>query len=143
MIWHLIMRPEKARIDFSDYYAVIRYVFENIVSTRSSIRFSFRIYQGNKPYLGNGRIELIQLIHKYGSIAKAANAMSMSYRKAWQMVKDLNEISKQPMVEVRLGGKKGGGAFVTEEGLAAIEKFMELKSKAELFFNSELKESGF
>lgn len=107
---------------------------------KTSIRFSFRVYQGDKPYLGNGRVELIQLIHRYGSIAKAATAMSMSYRKAWQMIKDLNSISKRALVDVRLGGKKGGGAVVTEEGLAAVQKYLEIKSKAEKFFNQTLSE---
>ena len=110
------------------------------MASKSTIRFSFRVYHGDKPYLGTGRIELIQLIHKFGSIAKAATAMSMSYRKAWQMVKDLNAISKKPMVEVRLGGKKGGGALVTEEGLSAVQKYLAIKSKAEKFFNQSLSE---
>ena len=108
--------------------------------SKSSIRFSFRVYHGDKPYLGTGRIELIQLIHKYGSIAKAADAMSMSYRKAWQMVKDLNKISKQTMVDVRLGGKKGGGAIVTDAGLQAVEKYLAIKTKAESLFNKTLAE---
>jgi molybdate transport system regulatory protein len=111
------------------------------VSSKSSIRFSFRVYHGDKPYLGNGRIELIQLIHKHGSIAKAADAMSMSYRKAWQMVKDLNKISKQTMIDVKLGGKKGGGAMVTEAGLDAVKKFLAIKSKAESLFTKSLTES--
>lgn len=110
------------------------------MANKSTIRFSFRVYHGSKPYLGNGRIELIQLIQRYGSIAKAATAMSMSYRKAWQMVKDLNAMSKKTMVDVRLGGKKGGGAVVTEDGLRAVEKYLMIKSKAEKFFNQMLSE---
>lgn len=110
------------------------------MTNNSSIRFSFRVYHGNKPYLGSGRIELIQLIHKHGSISKAAEAMSMSYRKAWQMVKDLNKISRQTLVDVRLGGKKGGGALVTEAGLEAVEKYLVMKARAESLFNKMLTE---
>ena len=111
------------------------------MSSKSRIRFSFRVYRGDKPFLGNGRVELIQLIHKHGSIAKAADAMSMSYRKAWQMVKDLNKISKHTMVDIRLGGKKGGGAIVTDAGLEAIGKYLAIKSKAESLFSKALMET--
>jgi molybdate transport system regulatory protein len=107
-----------------------------------SIRFSFRIYKGDLPYLGAGRIELMQLINKHGSIAKAAKEMNMSYRKAWQMVKDLNKITKKPFVEVKLGGKKGGGAAVTTDGLEAIKKYFSIQSKADSFFKKTLKEAG-
>ena len=85
----------------------------------------------------------MQLINKFGSISKAAKAMGMSYRKAWQMIKDLNEMSKTPMVEIRLGGKKGGGAAITQDGLEAIEKYFAVKKKADLFFDKVLNEVEF
>ena len=107
---------------------------------RTNIKFSFRVYQGDKPYLGTGRVELIELIGKHGSITKAARAMSISYRKAWQMVKDLNQISGKPMVEIKLGGKKGGGAQVTDFGREAIQKYYSIKDRANVFFDKVLKE---
>lgn len=109
---------------------------------KTTIRFSFRIYEGNKPLLGPGRIELMQLIQKYGSIAKAAKAMSMSYRKAWQMVKDLNNLSGKPLIEVKLGGKKGGGAAITDEGVAKMKSYFSIQSKASACFEKALKEEG-
>ncbi|MEQ8423943.1 MAG: LysR family transcriptional regulator, partial [Cyclobacteriaceae bacterium] len=74
-----------------------------------STQFSFRIYAGKEPYLGPGRVQLMEGIRSHGSISRAAEEMGMSYRKAWQLVKDINEVSPKPLVEKRLGGKAGGG----------------------------------
>ena len=79
-------------------------------------------------------------IQKHGSISKAAKAMSLSYRKAWQMIRDLNALSGSPMVHVKLGGTKGGGAHVTEYGVQAMKKYFTIKEKAGSFFEHALKE---
>jgi len=105
-----------------------------------NIRFRIWVDKGNLPYLGIGRIVLLENIIKYGSITKGAEAINMSYRKAWQLVEDMNRLSNKPLVEKRMGGKEGGGAIVTEEGKQIIKKFYELQTQVEEFLKGKTNE---
>lgn len=102
-----------------------------------NIRFRVWVDKGNLPYLGIGRIVLLENIMKYGSITKGAEAINMSYRKAWQLVEDMNKLSDKPLVEKRLGGKEGGGALVTEEGKRTIKMFYKLQSQIGTFLQGK------
>ena len=77
-------------------------------------------------FFGPGRAELLSLIDESGSIAKAAKAMGMSYKKAWDMVDEMNTMGKKPLVVARKGGDKGGGTELTETGRAMIVKYEKL-----------------
>ncbi|MCC6691478.1 MAG: LysR family transcriptional regulator [Bacteroidia bacterium] len=102
---------------------------------------SFRIwfYLGEDKFLGKGRIELLERIKRTGSITNAAKEMKMSYRQAWQMVQEMNERAKSPLVEKRLGGKTGGGAIVTDAGVKAIATFHKLENKVKSYVKKEFK----
>jgi molybdate transport system regulatory protein len=65
--------------------------------------------------------------------------MKMSYRQAWQMVSEINERSNSPIVEKKIGGKKGGGTIVTEAGIQAIETFHALENKVRILIENETK----
>ncbi len=105
-----------------------------------NIRFRVWVDKGELPYLGIGRIVLLENIIKHGSITKGAEAINMSYRKAWQLVEDMNKLSDKPLVEKRLGGKEGGGAIVTDEGKQIIKKFYELQSQVDEFLKGKTNE---
>lgn len=109
------------------------------MAKRPALRPKFRlwIYTGDDKFLGPGRVELLERIHRTGSIQKAAAEMSMSYRQAWQMVKEINERAKQPLVQKHLGGKGGGGADITEAGLRAIAEYNRLQQKVHAFIQAE------
>lgn len=104
-----------------------------------SITVNFRIwfYAGDNKLAGIGRIELLERIRQSGSITNAAKQMKMSYRQAWQMVKEMNERAKHPVVEKRLGGKDGGGAVVTEYGNTVINEFHVFNDKIKQFIKDE------
>lgn len=104
-----------------------------------TIRIScrLRLFVGENAFLGRGPITLLENIRKYGSIAKGAEAMQMSYRKAWQLVENMNAIAARPLVNKRLGGKKGGGAEVTQAGLEAIESFYQLEKELDSFLQDK------
>ncbi|MBX9851696.1 MAG: LysR family transcriptional regulator [Cytophagaceae bacterium] len=89
--------------------------------------------------LGNGRIELLMNVQKYGSITKAAKAMKMSYRQAWELIESMNSHSNKIFVVSHAGGKHGGGASLTETGEEAIRKFLDIKRKFEKFIAAESK----
>lgn len=90
-------------------------------------------------FFGPGRSELLHLIHKSGSIARAAKSMGMSYKKAWAMVEEMNSRSTHPYVVTHKGGQKGGGTELTEAGKKMVAAYDRLSAKLEAVV---LKESG-
>lgn len=103
------------------------------------VRFRIWFYSGEEKLLGIGRVELLEHIRDTGSITHAANAMSMSYRQAWQMVKEMNDRATSPLVEKTMGGKQGGGASLTPAGKKAIETFHRFEKKVNDFIEKENK----
>lgn len=94
-------------------------------------------------FLGYGRVELLEKIHELGSIRKAALAMKMSYRQAWEFVQQMNQALKEPLVVANTGGKGGGQALLTAEGLQAIDQFREFNDAFQEFLASRSKELNF
>ena len=78
------------------------------------------------PFLGSGRIELLEKIAEFGSLRKAAQDMKISYRQAWDFIDQMNKRAGKPLVISERGGRGGGGAVVTPEGHNAIRLFHEL-----------------
>jgi molybdate transport system regulatory protein len=75
------------------------------------------------PYLGYGRIELLEKVKQFGSIRQAALDMKMSYRQAWELIDQMNQQAETPLILTQRGGKGGGQAVLTETGEAAIVLF--------------------
>ncbi|MEQ8374289.1 MAG: winged helix-turn-helix domain-containing protein [Roseibium aggregatum] len=98
----------------------------------SSPRFRIRLVFGPDEMMGPGKAELLERIQRTGSIAAAGREMGMSYKRAWQLVETLNAMFRSPIVERSRGGAKGGGAQITETGLAVLEEYraIELKARA-------------
>lgn len=108
-------------------------------SKDTSVKFRIWVFRDNEKLIGKGRIQLLELIRETGSITNAAKAMKMSYRQAWQMVKEINERAKEPIVEKKLGGKEGGGSIVTARGEYLINTFHELENNVKSFIEMEVK----
>src|ERR1700750_888091 len=70
---------------------------------------SVRIHLDAEARIAPGKIQLLENIREYGSISAAGRAMDMSYKRAWDLVNEINRICRQPAVERPTGGKKGGG----------------------------------
>ena len=94
-------------------------------------------HDGSERFLGKGRIQLLQLIIEHGSISKAAKAMEMSYKRAWDLINSMNSQALQPFVITQTGGKSGGGTIVTAEGLQAIEDYQALQNRFQAFLLAE------
>ena len=89
-----------------------------------------RILGADYPAMGPGKARLVELIDQTGSISAAAREMGMSYRRAWQLVDALNGSFRQAVVVTAVGGKRGGGAKVSDFGRKLVESFREMESKA-------------
>ncbi|BCK87066.1 molybdenum-pterin-binding protein MopA [Sideroxyarcus emersonii] len=76
-------------------------------------------------------LELLERIDATGSISAAANAMGMSYKAAWEAVEAINNLSEQPLVERKTGGKKGGGTTLTTHGRRVAGAYRRLEQERE------------
>ena len=80
--------------------------------------------------LGPGKIALLEAIGREGSLAGAARALDMSYKRAWELVADINESFAEPLVAAQTGGKAGGGAALTPRGEELVRHYRAIERKA-------------
>ena len=93
-------------------------------------RLSIRIDLASGARVGPGKIALLEEIARSGSISAAGRAMNMSYRRAWELVEDLNRHLGQPVVSAAAGGARGGGARLTEAGSTLVAEYRALETAA-------------
>ena len=60
---------------------------------------SVRIDLDDEGRIGPGKIQLLEKIRETGSISAAGRAMDMSYKRAWDLVDEINRICRQAAVE--------------------------------------------
>ncbi len=93
-------------------------------------QLSIRIDFNPEFRIGPGKIALLEQIAALGSISAAGRAMAMSYRRAWELIDDLNTTFGKPVVDSKSGGKKGGGATLTPLGLSLISRYRAMERAA-------------
>ena len=79
-----------------------------------------------ETFLSWGRVVLLERIRDLGSIAAAARSLNMAYSHAWGLVAKMNHLAGEELVARTFGGKKGGRAWLTPAGEAAIVRFWDL-----------------
>ena len=77
-----------------------------------SLQPIFRLKGENKAF-GPGAASLLEGIERFGSLRKSAADMSMSYSKAWTMIKNCERELEISLLNKKIGGKNGGGAELT------------------------------
>jgi molybdate transport system regulatory protein len=91
---------------------------------------TIRVDFGVHGYLGPGKITLMELISKHGSISAAGKEMGMSYRRAWMLVDEINQIFREPLVGKQTGGAGGGGARLTKLGRDVVGRYRAIEGAA-------------
>jgi len=81
-----------------------------------------------RNFIGRGRVELLHRIRETGSISKAAKAMKMSYKAAWDAVDAMNTAWQSPLVESGPGGSR-----LTEDAERLIAAFNKAEAKHAAF----------
>jgi molybdate transport repressor ModE-like protein len=84
---------------------------------------------GDDYILGEGTYSLLEQIKKKKSISAAAKATSMSYRHAWDLIKEVEKHLGEPVVKTQKGGKYGGKSEVTSVGLSLLTSYKRLKKR--------------
>jgi molybdate transport system regulatory protein len=62
----------------------------------------------------------------------------MSYKRAWDLVDEINRICRQAAVERQAGGKNGGGAVLTPFGLSLVARYRKIERNATTAARKEL-----
>ena len=107
-------------------------------SVKSLPSLSVRIDLYPEGRIGPGKIQLLENIHKNGSISAAGRAMDMSYKRAWDLVDEINRICRQAAVERQTGGKNGGGAVLTAFGISLVTRYRRIERDATTASRKEL-----
>ena len=103
-------------------------------------RLTIRIDLDNGGQVGHGKIRLLELIAAHGSISQAAKAMNMSYRRAWLLTDEINNMFRSPVLETQHGGAGGGHARLTSFGHALVGHYRAIEAQSVAAFHRQLAE---
>jgi molybdate transport system regulatory protein len=96
--------------------------------TRLTIRVDF----DSGASIGPGKVRLLEEVDRTGSIRKAAEALNMSFRQSWLLLKAIEEMFGEPVIVTARGGAKGGGSALTELGRLVVANYRQLEQDAAL-----------
>lgn len=99
------------------------------------IETSFVLQRPGRPRVEAERVALLEAIDRHGSISAAAKRVGLSYKGAWDAVMALNNLFDRPLVEARPGGRRGGGAVLTEAGHAVVAAFHRASAELSSFMD--------
>lgn len=91
------------------------------------LNLRFWLSKNKKIVVASGRVGLLENIKKFGSLSRAAKEMNISYRHAWLLIDGMNKTLGKKVTRTRIGGVRGGGTEITEEGRKLIDRFYSLK----------------
>jgi molybdate transport system regulatory protein len=97
---------------------------------------SLWLNRAEHKFLGGDRINLLVKIDELGSITKAAKAVGISYKTAWETVNLINNLAEKPLVDRLTGGKGGGGTSLTVEGKRIVTQYQTIQEEHRKFLDN-------
>ncbi len=97
-----------------------------MTSSRSPLRIKVQLACGGEFGLGPGKADLLEAIAATGSISAAGRKLGYSYRRAWLLVDTMNRCWREPLVVTAHGGKRGGGAALSDLGRTVLDRYRAL-----------------
>lgn len=79
--------------------------------------------ENGKVFANPRRVALLKAVQQTGSISKGAKQAGISYKAAYDAIKDMNNRSESPLITSEKGGKGGGGASLTHFGERIIQMY--------------------
>ncbi|MCY3881922.1 MAG: LysR family transcriptional regulator [Chloroflexi bacterium] len=102
------------------------------------------IETGGQLVMSDYRVRLLELVAETGSLAEAASALGLSYRRAWGKVKEIEANLGRPLVRSEVGGAGGGRTLLTpqaEELVTAYRRFQQrVEQDVEGAYDAELRD---
>jgi molybdate transport system regulatory protein len=99
-----------------------------LAAGKATNRLSIRVDLASGARIGPGKVAVLEAIAQSGSISGAGRVLHISYRRTWELVEDLNATLGAPVVQTSAGGSGGGGASLTELGLAVVSNYRAIEA---------------
>jgi molybdate transport system regulatory protein len=81
--------------------------------------------------LGDFRVDLLRAIQESGSLAAAAQRLGLSYRRAWEKVRDMETNLGAQLVVTAKGGNQRGGSRLTLRAETLLDQYERFRSRME------------
>src|SRR4051812_44802384 len=88
--------------------------------------------------LSEAGADLLEQIQATGSLSQAARVLRFSYRRAWMLLDAINKRWDQPLVITAIGGRRGGGAKLTDLGARVLRSFRDFQLHVEAAIDEQL-----
>ena len=92
------------------------------------IRSKIWIERRGEVVISEWRVELLEAIEATGSLSRAAQALDIPYRTAWERVKATEGEVGFRLLDSESGGSDGGGSHLTAEALDLCRRFRRVSS---------------
>jgi molybdate transport system regulatory protein len=96
-----------------------------------TISAQLRIEADGKPAMTEAGADLLDQIDACGSLSEAGRRLGFSYRKAWMLLDAMNTRWPRALATTAIGGRKGGGAKLTELGRHVLTSYRDLQLRLE------------
>ena len=107
-------------------------------SKYSNINLNYKIWletQDQLGILGDGKWVLLKAIEETGSLKSAMEKLSLTYRKTWNNLQQIEERLGFPILETTRGGADGGNTCLTEEGKRIVRAFDNFHNEFDVMIN--------
>ena len=91
--------------------------------------------------LGGGKFCLLEAIEETGSLSAAADALKISYRKAWGSLKKTEEYLGVKLIDKTRGGTGGGKTTITPAGNKLLTAYAEFNEKMQKHLETTYQET--
>lgn len=91
--------------------------------------------KAGRRFLDSEGIKLLEKVDEVGSITRAAIAVGISYKTAWDRINQINSQADTPLVKRLTGGQGGGGTKLTQSGKEMISQFRAVQEKHRRFLD--------
>jgi molybdate transport system regulatory protein len=104
--------------------------------TKAVLRGRIWVEIDNKSAITDSGADLLEQIAVCGSLSEAARRLHFSYRRAWMLLDGMNKRWPSPLVITAIGGRRGGGATLTERGQQVLRTYRDLQLQLEHLLDS-------
>jgi molybdate transport repressor ModE-like protein len=84
-----------------------------------------------QPAITDAGADLLEQIEVCGSLSEAARRLRFSYRRAWMLLDAMNRRWPGELATTAVGGRRGGGAKLTELGRHVLRTYRDLQLQLE------------